>query len=84
MNFIFYGCYLLKTLNLSSFYTNNVNNMSCMFCNCSSLQSLDISSFNFNKVIGMNGMFHECNLLRKDNIKINNKDDKILNAIEYL
>ena len=31
---MFYGCSILKELNLSNFNTNNATNMSCMFYKC--------------------------------------------------
>ena len=43
---MFWGCSSLQSINLSSFNTNNVKNMSSMFEGCSSLQSIDLSSFN--------------------------------------
>ena len=36
--YMFYGCSSLKSIDLSSFNTNNVNNMSFMFDGCSSLK----------------------------------------------
>ena len=50
MSFMFYGCHLLKELNLSSFNTNNVIDMDGMFNGCSSLKELNISNFNTNNV----------------------------------
>ena len=46
MLWMFNNCSSLKELNLSSFDTNQVTNMSHMFRNCSSLKELNLSSFN--------------------------------------
>ena len=84
MRGIFFGCYSLKSINLSSFVTTNVTNMSFMFFGCSSLQSIDLSSFNTTKVNNMSSMFDGCSSLKKENIKINNYDQKILEQINEL
>ena len=42
---MFNNCSSLNKLNLSSFDTNKVRNMSYMFAYCSSLKELDLSSF---------------------------------------
>ena len=82
MRGMFSVCSSLKSINLSSFNTNNVNNMREMFSRCSSLESIDLSSFNTTNVDNMHGMFYYCSYLKKENIKINNKNDKLIKAIE--
>jgi len=62
-SFMFYECYSLKSIDLSSFNTNNVTNMRNMFNRCSSLKSIDLSSFNTNNVTDMNNMFSYCSSL---------------------
>ena len=57
---MFYYCSSLKTLNLSSFNTSNVTDMSKMFNECSSLEELNISYFNTSNVTKKGGMFYEC------------------------
>ena len=59
-NYMFDGCSSLKSIDLSSFNTNNVNNMSNMFSWCSSLEYIDLSSFNTNNVNNMSNMFSWC------------------------
>ncbi len=54
---------ILENLNLSSFNTTNVTNMSNMFYSCSSLTSLDLSNFNTSKVTNMNNLFAGCSSL---------------------
>ena len=44
---MFKGCSKLTSLNLTSFDTSIVNEMSSMFYGCSDLTSLDLSSFVF-------------------------------------
>ena len=63
MSRMFYGCYSLTSLDLSSFNTANVTNMVCMFYGCYSLTSLDLSSFNTAKVTDMQLMFGYCSAL---------------------
>ena len=45
---MFYNCGSLTSIDLSSFYTNKVNNMVNMFYNCYILAYVDISSFKTN------------------------------------
>ena len=75
-------CSSLKSIDLSSFNTINANDMSFMFRGCSSLKSVDLSSFNTNNVKNMECMFYGCSSLKRENIKINNKDDKLLSQIK--
>ena len=57
---MFCGCSSLKKINLISFNTNNVYNMSNMFCECSSLKELNLNNFNTNNVTDMSYMFSKC------------------------
>ena len=82
MGFMFYICSSLKSIDLSSFNTSNVTNMESMFRDCSSLKSIDLSSFNTSNVEYMLAMFWSCSSLKKENIKINNKNDKLLRLIK--
>ena len=65
---MFYGCSSLKSIDLSSFNTSNVNNMSYMFRECSSLKSIDLSSFNTSNVNNMSRMFYDCSSLKSINL----------------
>ena len=78
---MFYYCSSLKSIDLSSFNTTKVYNISCLFAGCCSLKSIDLSSFNTTNVNNMSGMFYECSSLKKENIKFNNSDKKLLNEI---
>ena len=77
--FMFSYCESLESIDLSSFNTNNVNNMSGMFRYCESLKSIDLSSFNTNNVTNMSYMFNHCESLKIENIKIKKNEEKILN-----
>ena len=53
-------CSKLTSLDVSSFNTSNVTNMSYMFISCRGLSSLDVSSFNTSNVTNMGNMFSSC------------------------
>ena len=75
LNYMFFGCSTLISLNLSNFNTNNVTNMEYMFYGCSSLTNLNLSDFNTNNVTNMNYMFSGVN---KKKCKLICEDAKIL------
>ena len=75
---MFDGCSSLQSIDLSSFNTTNVKDMSCMFLGCDSLQSIDLSSFNTTNVKDMSSMFWGCSSLEKRNVKIGEYGKKIL------
>ena len=76
---MFNFCESLESIDLCSFNTKNVTNMSYMFYYCESLKSIDLSSFNTNNVTNMNYMFYYCKSLKRKNIKIKKNDKKTLN-----
>ena len=78
---MFSGCSSLKSLDLSSFDTNNVKEMRNMFSGSYSLEYLDLSSFNATNVNNMSSIFKGCSSLKKDNLKINDYGIKILNEL---
>ena len=78
---MFYECSSLQSINLSSFNTTNVKDMSYMFSDCSSLQSIDLSSFNTTNVKDMSVMFWGCSSLEKRNVKIGEYGKKILDQM---
>jgi surface protein len=55
---MFYEANNLEFVNLSSFDTSKVTNMSSMFEKCLKLTSVDLSSFNTSSVNRMNNMFY--------------------------
>ena len=81
MNDMFYGCSSLKTIDLSSFNISNVKYMNYMFFGCRSLKSIDLSSFSITNINNMYGIFNGCSSLRKENVKINNSGNIILNLL---
>ena len=74
---MFYNCSGLEELNLSSFNTDKVTNMSWMFSFCSSLKKLDLSNFNINNETYMDYMFTGCSDELKNKIFEQNKSIKI-------
>ena len=64
MESMFFECYALTQLDLSSFNTSAVTNMNGMFSMCLALTQLDLSSFNTSNVKDFNGMFMFCNKLK--------------------
>ena len=51
MHGMFYRCSSLQSIDLSSFNTNNVKDMSCMFSFCSSLKKENVKISNYGKKI---------------------------------
>ena len=64
MSYLFYQ-YQGINLDVSSWNTDNVTNMECMFYYCYNLTSLDLSNFNTNNVTIMYSMFDGCINLEK-------------------
>ena len=71
--YMFNGCSSLKSIDLSSFNTTNVKDMSWMFAECSSLESIDLSSFNTTNVKNMSSMFGGCSSLKSIDLSSFNK-----------
>ena len=88
-NFMFYDCRDLYDLDLTSFNTQNVTNMSFMFYRCYSLRKLNLSNLNTEKVTDMSWMFNECKSLKYldlSNFKTKNVKDmsKMFNRCKSL
>ena len=64
MDYMFYGCSALKSLDLTNFNTAKVTNMGNMFHGCSALTSLDLTNFNTANVTNMGNMFEGCSALK--------------------
>lgn len=58
----------LIKLDLSTWNTSNVTNMSAMFRECEGLQNLDLSNFDTSNVTSMKYIFYQCRSLSKLNI----------------
>ena len=65
---MFRGCKSLRTVDLSIFTTDKVENMSYMFEGCELMQSIAIGGFNTAKVIDVRGMFRNCKSLTELNL----------------
>ena len=68
IDYMFFGCSKLGTdtehpLDVSSFNTENVTDMSYLFDGCTGLQSIDVSKFKTAKVTDMSYMFDDCSSL---------------------
>ena len=57
---MFWRCDSLKSMDLSSFDTTNVQDMRSMFEYCNALTSLDLSTFNTTNVRDTTFMFYDC------------------------
>ena len=74
-NHMFYNCYTLTQIDLSSFDTKNVINMEWMFPCCNNLSDLNLSSIDTKNVTNMSYMFSECiNLTHIDLSSFNTKN----------
>ena len=76
INSMFRGCYLLKSIDLSNFKSEKVNNMNFLFGNNFSLKRIVFSNltsyFTTENVTDMSGLFYGCNNLTEiDLLKLN-------------
>ena len=81
MNYMFDSCYLLTSVDLSSFNTSKVTKMNRMFNSCSSLTSLDLSSFDTSKVTDIGYMFGDCRSLTDVYITVEATLNKLTNNL---
>ena len=63
MNSMFYSCYSLRKVDVSTFDTSNVTTFSCMFGYDSYLTELNVSGFDTGSVTNMEAMFDNCSSL---------------------
>lgn len=82
MSDLFDGCYLLTSVNTSTFDTRKVTNMSYMFKGCNALTSLDLSGFDTSKVTNMTFMLAGCNKLAE--IKASNLNVSKVKNMTYV
>lgn len=66
MHQMFMNCYVLNSIDLSSWNTASVTNMANMFYQCQALPYVDVSHFDTAKVTDMSGMFGMCLMLGSD------------------
>ena len=64
MNRMFENCFLLKSLDLSTFNTAKVKNMEAMFYGCGILEELNVGGWNTAEVTKMGSMFSWCSKLK--------------------
>ena len=79
MRAMFQQCFEIKNLNLSSFNTSNVTDLSLMFQECFNLRYVDISNFSTENIKDLGWMFNKCYKLEEIkgiNILINLKNIK--------
>ena len=81
---MFSECSSLKEINLSSFNTNNVTNMSHMFFGCSSLKEINLFNFNTSNVTNTRGMFFGCSeeIKMKVKVQIENINEEAFKSFE--
>ena len=60
---MFFNCSNLQSIDLSSFTTENVVDMSDLFHDCTSLTSINLNSFTIEYVEKLDGMFYNCRSL---------------------
>lgn len=70
MNSMFARCYVLESIDVSSFDTSKVEDMVWMFRMCYKLKSLDISNFDTSKCVYFYYMFEGCSEL--ENLELGN------------
>ena len=63
MDYMFYQCKSLTSLDVSLFDTSNATKMDGMFSSCISLNNLDVTHFDTSKVTRMQFMFNNCTAL---------------------
>ena len=79
---MFQNCPSLKSIDLSSFNTNLVENFEFLFSGCKSLLSLNLYNFNTSLVKNMSQMFYECNSLIY--LNISNFNSKSVTSMKYM
>ena len=81
MQCMFYGCSNLESLDLSSFNTSQVQDMTSMFWNCGKLITLDLRSFDAEQTMYSQWMLSGCNGLEQVKMPKNIKSDVELPAV---
>ena len=64
MGGVFWNCYALTDIDLSSFNTSKCTNFQCMFRECHALTNIDISNFDTSKCSYFLCMFYNCTNLK--------------------
>ena len=82
MSSMFWGCLVLKSIDLKNFNTQNVTDMSSMFYDCVALTSIDLKNFNTQNVTDMSWMFYRCAALKSLDLK--NFNTKNVTNMSYM
>ena len=82
MEFMFYNCFSLISLDLSKFNTSSLKNSKDIFYNCHSLTSLDLSNFNTSSITNMGYMFYNCHSLTS--LDLSNFNTSSVNNMGYM
>ena len=82
INFLFYRCGSITSLDFSEFNGEYLTDMECAFTFCSSLTSLNLSKFNTSKVKNMRFLFHSCRSLK--HLDISNFNTGNVINMEYM
>ena len=69
MQYMFFNCSAMESVDVSKFNTSKVTDMSYMFYNCGAMESIDVSTFNTSNVRYMENMFFACTGLTTLNLK---------------
>lgn len=69
MDYMFYECRNLESVDVDCFDTSNVKSMKGMFYECKNLRELDVSNFNTAKVKNMCRMFAYCERVKKLDVR---------------
>ena len=82
MDYMFYNCSSLESLDVSHFKTDNVTNMFSLFYNCSRLSKIDVGGFNTSKVTHMGNLFYGCSNI--ESIDVSHFDTSASTSTSYM
>ena len=68
LDYLFFECNCIESINFKKFYRNNIKSMSYMCEECSSLKEINLSNFNTDNVKDMSFMFYGCWSLKEINL----------------
>lgn len=68
-SYMFNKCYVLESIDLSNFVTDNAMTFAYMFCYCQRVKTLDLSKFKTDKALSLGFMFQHCESLTELDVK---------------
>ena len=84
LQYMFFQCTSLESINLSNFKTSSVTNVEGMFYRCTSLKSIDLSNFDTPSLTNIKEMFRGCFLLESiDLSSFNTSSTTDMNSMFY-